>query len=131
VSKATRFKPGQSGNPAGRPKGSRNLSMLIQQIMMDEEFETLIPDPQTGWREFKGAAAKAIIQGAMIRAIQGDLKVAEWLAKYGYGTKVEIDATITEGPIPLLAGVAPGGPLVIEDDDDGGTAQADDSADKN
>jgi hypothetical protein len=130
VGASTQIKKGQVLNPKGRPKGSKSLSTLIQQMMTDEDFETLIPDPQHGFREFKGAAAKAIIEGAMIRAIQGDLKAADWLAKYGYGTKVEVDATITEGPIPLLAGVAPAGLLVIEDDDDGGTAQADDSADE-
>jgi hypothetical protein len=27
---ATRFKPGQSGNPKGRPKGSRNFSTAIE-----------------------------------------------------------------------------------------------------
>ncbi|PPG60275.1 hypothetical protein C5C57_05595 [Rathayibacter sp. AY1C5] len=130
MGKATQIKKGQVLNPKGRPKGSKSLSTLIQQMMMDENFETLLPDPQTGWKEFRGAPARAIVTAAMLRAVQGDLKAADWLAKYGYGTKVEIDATITEGPIPLLAGVAPEGPLVIEDDDDGGTAQADDSADE-
>lgn len=130
VGAATQFKPGQSGNPAGRPKGSKNLSTLIQNMLMDEEFTTMLPDARDGWKEFKGAPAKAIVHTAMIRAIQGDLKAAEWLAKYGHGTKVEVDATIHEAPIPLLAGLAPAGPLVIEDDDDGGTAQADHSADE-
>lgn len=85
-----------------------------------------------GGRSSRLRRPKRIVQTAMIRAIQDDLKAAEWLAKYGYGTKVEVevDATIHEAPIPLLAGLAPAGPLVIEDDDDGGTAQADDSADE-
>jgi Family of unknown function (DUF5681) len=30
---ATRFKPGTSGNPKGRPKGSKNLKTLILEIM--------------------------------------------------------------------------------------------------
>src|SRR3954453_11139330 len=29
---AHRFKPGQSGNPSGRPKGSKNLKTLVQKL---------------------------------------------------------------------------------------------------
>jgi hypothetical protein len=38
----TRFKPGQSGNPAGRPKGSRNKITLLAQAMVEEEAPELI-----------------------------------------------------------------------------------------
>jgi hypothetical protein len=31
--KATRFKPGKSGNPRGRPKGSRPVGAVLQQIL--------------------------------------------------------------------------------------------------
>ncbi len=29
---ATRFRPGQSGNPRGRPKGSRNLRAVVKAV---------------------------------------------------------------------------------------------------
>ena len=29
---AHRFKPGQSGNPSGRPKGSKNLGSMVQKL---------------------------------------------------------------------------------------------------
>jgi hypothetical protein len=38
----TRFKPGQSGNPAGRPKGSRNKITLLAQAMVEAEGPELI-----------------------------------------------------------------------------------------
>lgn len=47
---------------------------------------------------------------------------------WGWRDRQEIDHTTKDQPIPLLAGIAPT-ELVIEDDD-GGTAQADDSADE-
>ena len=37
----TRFKSGQSGNPAGKPKGSLNKVTLAVQFLLDEEGEKL------------------------------------------------------------------------------------------
>ncbi len=36
-----RFRPGQSGNPAGRPRGSRNRATLAAEAILDHEAETL------------------------------------------------------------------------------------------
>lgn len=33
------FKPGQSGNPAGRPKGSRNVSTMLKQLLAQIDKE--------------------------------------------------------------------------------------------
>ena len=35
------FKPGQSGNPAGKPKGTRNKATLMAQALLDGEAEAL------------------------------------------------------------------------------------------
>lgn len=37
----TTFKPGQSGNPAGRPKGARNRTTLAIEALLDDEAEAL------------------------------------------------------------------------------------------
>jgi hypothetical protein len=37
----TRFQPGQSGNPGGRPKGSRNKATLALESLLDGEAEAL------------------------------------------------------------------------------------------
>jgi hypothetical protein len=37
----TKFKPGQSGNPAGRPRGSRHKVTLAIEAMLDGEAEAL------------------------------------------------------------------------------------------
>jgi len=36
------FQPGQSGNPAGRPKGSRNAVTVLAEKLMEDEAETVV-----------------------------------------------------------------------------------------
>ena len=36
------FEPGKSGNPNGRPKGSRNKSTLLAEALLDGESETIV-----------------------------------------------------------------------------------------
>lgn len=100
VGKATQFQPGESGNPEGRPKGSLSLSTHIQNLLNDEEFTATI---RRGLQivEFKGAPIKAIIAAQAIKALNGEEKAFDLLAKYGYGTKVEVSGP-DGGPIPAL-----------------------------
>lgn len=94
----TQFKPGQSGNPNGLPKGTKHISTWIQEMLNDETFDNVIED-QNGKRvEFKGAPLKAIIMTAVVKANKGDNRWADWLAKYGYGTKVQL-SNDPENPI--------------------------------
>lgn len=93
VSKATQFSStNQPPIPGGvNKKGKKHISTWIQDMMNDEEFETLLQHPTKGYIEYKGAPLKAIIQTAQRLAIGGDQKWAEWLAKHGW--KQELDIT--------------------------------------
>lgn len=68
----TKFKPGESGNPAGRPKGSRNLSTILRE-MLEEEIEVTT----------ESGKEKKKLQDVMIRRLlkaatkSGDLKPTE------------------------------------------------------
>jgi hypothetical protein len=37
-----RFQPGRSGNPAGKPKGTRNRATMLAEQLLDGEAETMV-----------------------------------------------------------------------------------------
>lgn len=94
------FQPGQSGNPAGKPKGAKHISTWIQELLNNEEFEATILDSKNGVKEYSGAPLKAIIGVAITKSLNGDNKWAEWLAKHGYGEKLTL-ANDVESPINI------------------------------
>lgn len=92
--KHSQWKPGESGNPAGLPKGTKQLSTWIQELLMDDGFEFIILGGKEKGKQitYKGAPVKAIVGVAIHKAMKGDVKWAEWLAKHGYGNKIIVGA---------------------------------------
>lgn len=88
----TQFKLGNPGGP-GAPKGYKHISTWIQEMLNDEEFSLYLEDAKEGYKEHKGAPIKAIVKTATIKAAVGDKDSREWLAKYGYGQKFEVEGT--------------------------------------
>jgi hypothetical protein len=64
----SRFKPGQSGNPSGRAKGSQNLKTLFHKIMKEEV------QLREGADVRKVTKAEAIMRGLVIGALKGDTR---------------------------------------------------------
>jgi hypothetical protein len=62
----SRFKPGQSGNPSGRAKGSQNFATLFQKILKEEV------SLREGSDLRKVSKAEAIMRGLVIGALKGD-----------------------------------------------------------
>ena len=72
---ASRFKPGQSGNPKGRPKGARNkLPALneerLKKIMIEEAYRTI--KVTEGKRQITIPMVKAIVRSMAMNAARGD-----------------------------------------------------------
>src|SRR5215510_7705628 len=65
---ATRFKPGQSGNPKGRPKGSPNLATDLS-----TELSELITVREGGAAR-RVSKQRALIKSLMAKALQGDVR---------------------------------------------------------
>jgi hypothetical protein len=74
----SRFKPGESGNPTGRAKGSENLKTLFNKILSEEV------SVREGAGVRKVSKAEALLRGVVLGALKGDprnmamlLRVAE------------------------------------------------------
>jgi len=77
----TRFQPGQSGNPKGRSKGTRNLETDLM-----EELAERIPIRE-GDRSFKVSKQRALLKGLLSKALKGDTRAA--------GLVLRLVATVT------------------------------------
>jgi hypothetical protein len=64
----SRFKPGQSGNPGGRPKGSQNFKTLLDRILKEEV------SLQDGTQSRKISKAEAIMRRLIVGALKGDTR---------------------------------------------------------
>jgi hypothetical protein len=112
-SEETRFKPGESGNPNGRPKGIRSWSTVVKRILSDEKlFEMMTADKNNpAWVDVLETknAANAIVGAMVTKALAGDKNAAEWLRKTGFGDKLDItsdDMPIQTATVVDLGNVA-------------------------
>jgi hypothetical protein len=71
----TRFKPGQSGNPSGRPKGSKNLKTLVESV-----FGRLVTLTENG-KQVRLTAGEVMLRRLVQDAMKGDHKAAELLLR--------------------------------------------------
>lgn len=70
----TRFKPGKSGNPRGRPKGVKNQATLIREFMQQK-----ITVKSKSGRLRKVTIQQGLIQLLGEKALKGDLKTIQYL----------------------------------------------------
>lgn len=73
--KDTRFQPGQSGNPRGRPKGSKNRHDRVglerlKKIVLEEAYRAVVV--ADGTRMVKVPVAQAVVRTMAVKAAKGD-----------------------------------------------------------
>jgi len=80
--KDKQFKPGQSGNPAGRPKKLPELDQLLADVFGGDEMEQ-------------------ILRAMYTRALKGDTRAAEIILNRGYGkSQDKVDITTNGKDLP-------------------------------
>lgn len=73
----TRFQPGKSGNPRGRPRGARNKQPALNEerlksIVLDEAYR-MVPTFDSG-KKIKISMAEAVMRSISVKAAKGDLR---------------------------------------------------------
>jgi hypothetical protein len=91
-----RWEKGESGNPAGRPKGSRNRSTIARQWL---ETTQKAKNPITGVEEILTQEDLGTL--AMVKKMrEGDVSAYKELMNSAYGAPVQqIEQTILEQPL--------------------------------
>lgn len=87
------------GAKGGRAKkGSRHLSNLIRELAENIDWDlTTLKDKESLKKQYGKQGWKAVVYVAFTKSMAGDVKAMDWLAKNGFGTK--IDLTTDDEPI--------------------------------
>lgn len=92
------YKPGEerakiNGSKGGTNKaGSKHLSTIIQELANDIDWDkTTLKNKDELKVKYGKNGFKAVAYVALTKAMTGDTKAMEWLAKHGYGNKLIID----------------------------------------
>lgn len=84
--KATQFSKDNQPPNRGNKKGNRHISTHIQEMLNDPDFELKLKNGEV----LKGRPMEAIIKTAVAKAVSGDMRAFDMLAKYGYGSNLNI-----------------------------------------
>lgn len=90
-----RFKPGQSGNPRGRPKGAKNLATMFREAL--NEPVTI----RSGDKIRTMPKRRAMVEVAINRALKGDTRALLAIFKLA-GTVGELTPEVSADELPKL-----------------------------
>lgn len=91
----SRFKPGKSGNPRGRPKGRKNFRTI-----MLEEFNKLISVRQSNGRMVKKTKLALMMEQTINDGLRGEPRAREQVVKLALGLGDATDAQVADGATP-------------------------------
>lgn len=106
-----RFKKGQSGNPRGRPKGSRNKHKESLHF-----FEQLMPVEHGGERRYVTRAQYLLNHARRIAVGEKDGKVGDWLMSYKETMDRVAEKNTKDSPVWFTLSWRPQGSVTCLDD---------------
>ncbi len=77
------WKPGQSGNPAGRKPGSKNVSTIVRKLLEQDAIDEILYSSNLADLA-KGqptSYAQAMVLAMIRKALEGDVQAVKWLAE--------------------------------------------------
>jgi len=103
----TPWQPGQSGNPAGRKIGSKNISTIVQELL-DQEADSNILTKSNIVDFVNGETitfAKAVVLATLFKALQGNMQAICWLAEQQERGAV-VQERLTQTPV-IISSIKP------------------------
>jgi hypothetical protein len=88
------FKPGKSGNPAGRPKGSRNFAADFAEELREQMTV------REGGRELTISKQRALVKVLLEKALTGDIRAMTLIAQLS--TKLDQDPADEKNPAVVV-----------------------------
>jgi len=98
------WQPGQSGNPAGKQKGTKHVNTWIRELLNDDDFVALVRQGRRN-RRYKGAPIEAMIKAQVVLAMNGDTKAFDTLLKHGWGKTEQPSMEAIQNPIQFINNV--------------------------
>lgn len=95
------FPPGVSGNPAGKPKGTKHFATMFMEVLKEE---IMLKDPKSG-KHVKMSMSRAMTEAMVRKAIRGDVSAFNSVADRVDGRpKQDFDIEVTQLPTPIYSG---------------------------
>lgn len=83
--RGSQFKKGQSGNPKGRPKGSRNVATILTRVL---DGSRVMPDGK------RVTIREMVLMKQVSKAAEGSLSHAIWVLSHDEGQEMGADSHI-------------------------------------